>query len=402
MSQQRILFVEASVGGVLGGSLTGILHLMRRMDRRRFAPELVLYERKATAIDGLAVHLLPPLPVPPLDGARSRGARALLRVRELARVVLPRARALVRVFRQIRPDLVYLANGVTTNLDGVIAAAWCGLPVLCHEKGLRRMGPIERLASRWVVTSVGMTEEVTSHLRQHGATPGRFVTVYDGIDCEEFRAGGGDAVRAELGISPGEPVAGMVGNLLDWKGQHLFVDAIARARRAIPGLRGLIVGGVHRHGAAYAEQVRASIERAGLVDAVLLTGARRDVPACMSAMDVVVHYSTRREPFGRVVIEAMALGRPLIAPREGGPREAVVDGESGLLVAPRDPEALAAGLVSLFLSPARREAMGRAARARVEAVFDIRHHVRTMEALMLETIDRAGAPRGAPATVRAA
>ncbi len=119
--------------------------------------------------------------------------------------------------------------------------------------------------------------------------------------------------------------------------------------------------------------------RENLEGHVILTGARRDVPACMDAMDVVIHSSMRAEPFGRVVIEAMALGRPVIAPRLGGPREAVVDGETGLLVEPRDAGALADAISTLVGDPARRLAMGRAGRARVDAVFDIRHHVRAME-----------------------
>jgi glycosyltransferase involved in cell wall biosynthesis len=82
----------------------------------------------------------------------------------------------------------------------------------------------------------------------------------------------------------------------------------------------------------------------------------------------------------------MALGRPLIAPREGGPCEIVVDGETGLLVPPRDADALAAAISALTASPERRRAMGRAARARVEAVFDIRHHVRALEAALDEIL----------------
>jgi glycosyltransferase involved in cell wall biosynthesis len=120
----------------------------------------------------------------------------------------------------------------------------------------------------------------------------------------------------------------------------------------------------------------------------------------MDAMDVVVHYSTRREPFGRVLIEAMALGRPLIAPREGGPREIVVDGGTGLLVPPRDVGALADGIAQLVADPERCRAMGRAGRARVEAVFDIRHHVRAVEHVfddILEGGPRHGAVRAATA-----
>jgi glycosyltransferase involved in cell wall biosynthesis len=119
---------------------------------------------------------------------------------------------------------------------------------------------------------------------------------------------------------------------------------------------------------------------------VILTARGAIVAACLDAMDVAIHASTNPEPFGRVLIEAMALGRPLIAPREGGPLEIVVDGETGILVAPRDPNALAAAVDRLIGDPALRARMGAAARARVAAVFDIRRHVTTMEAIFDEML----------------
>ena len=119
---------------------------------------------------------------------------------------------------------------------------------------------------------------------------------------------------------------------------------------------------------------------------MILTGARDDVPACLDAMDVAIHASVVPEPFGRVLIEAMALGRAVIAPREGGPLAVVVDGETGLLVAPRDADALADALATLLADPARRVAMGHAGRSRVDAVFDIRHHVAAMEALFEDVL----------------
>jgi glycosyltransferase involved in cell wall biosynthesis len=389
-SPHRILFVEGSLGGVLGGSLTGILHLIRRIDRSRFAPALAIFEPKDGIADlqarGIPVHLLPPLPAPLARGKHGRLGRALVRARELAGVIVPRARTLADFFRRERPDLVYLANGVTSNLDCVLAAAFCRLPILCHEKGFRRVGFVERTASRWVESCVCMTDEIAAHYRDRGLRPRRFLTIYDGIDCEEFAPGGGDAIRREFGIPSGVPLVGIVGHIQSWKGQLLAVEAVARARERHPDLRCLIVGGVHRQGADYAAQVRARIAADGLAQHVVLTGARSDVPACIDAMDVVVHSSTRREPFGRVLIEAMALGRPLIAPREGGPREIVVDGETGLLVQPRDAGALADAITRLVADPELRRAMGRAARARVDAVFDIRHHVRAIEALFDEML----------------
>jgi glycosyltransferase involved in cell wall biosynthesis len=402
----RILFVEASVGGVLGGSLTGILHLIERLDRRRFAPVLVLYEDKHVIeklrADGVEVHVLPPLPRPQADGNRNRFARGWLRVQELATVITPRARALLQLFRREAPDLVYLANGITTNLDALIAAALAGRPVIVHEKGLRRLGPIERFWSRWVDTVIGMTDEVTQHVRVRGARARRFVTIYDGINCDEFAPGGGDAVRREFGIPADAPVVGIVGHLQRWKGQLVVAEAVARARRQHPDLRCLIVGGVHKMGEDYAAELQARVSAPDLAGHAILTGARRDVPACMDAMDIVIHSSTRPEPFGRVLIEAMALGRPLIAPREGGPLEVVVDGTTGLLVTPRDPDALAAAIVALVGDGDRRRAMGRAARERIDRVFDIRHHVHAIEDLFDDILGDppAARPMASAAAVR--
>ena len=401
MSARRILFVEASAGGVVGGSLTGILQLIARLDRGRFAPALALFEPKAVTAEleaaGVPVHVFPPLPVRTVARRRGRFGRALVRATDLYGVIAPRARALGALLRREPPALVYLANGLTANLDGVVAAALCRLPVICHEKGFRQVGPAERLMSRWVDTCICMTDEIAAHYRSLHVRARRFLTLYDGIDCDTFAPGGGGAVRREFGIPADAPVVGIVGHLQDWKGQHLVVEAVARARTRHPDLRCLVVGGVHRRGAEYADEVRARIAALGLAGSVTLTGPRRDVAACMDAMDIVLHASVTPEPFGRVLIEAMALGRPIIAPREGGPCVIVADRETGLLVAPRDERALAEAIVDLLADPARRAAMGRAARARVDAIFDIRHHVHAVEALFDEILGERPLPAAAGA-----
>src|SRR5262249_50469273 len=176
-------------------------------------------------------------------------------------------------------------------------------------------------------------------------------------------------------------------------------EAVARARTRHPALTCLVVGGVHREGTVYAEELRARVAAPDLAGHVLLLGARRDVAACLDAMDVAIHASVRPEPFGRVLIEAMALGRPVIAPAEGGPRVIVEHERTGLLIPPRDPAALAAAIERLIGDPALRASMGAAARARVDAVFDIRHHVRAVEQLLGDVIGSrpVSALAGAPA-----
>ena len=390
---RRVLFRESSVGGgVVGGSLTGILELIAHLDRGRWEPALVLAEPKpALQLADVPVHVLTPRRG---SGGVDRGAlpvRVLRRASEVFGIVLPRVRELLPLLRRHRPAMLYLGSGLTSNLAGAIAAGRCGVPVICHFKGFRRVGPLDRFCSRWIDTAITMTDEIGAHYRARGIRARRFVTIYDGIDGARFATGGGDGVRRALGIPPEAPCVGIVGHVQGWKGQLLVAEAVARARRSLPALRCLIVGGVHRLGAEYAEGLKERVAAPDLAGHVLLTGARRDVAACMDAVDVVIHASNR-EPFGRVLLEAMAVGRPVIAPREGGPLEIVVDGETGILVPPRDPDALAAAMVSLLGDPARRAAMSRAARARVAAVFDIGQHARAVEAVFDDVLSRSRVP----------
>ena len=135
--------------------------------------------------------------------------------------------------------------------------------------------------SRWIDTFVGMTELVTAHARARGVQARRHLTVYDGIDCERFAPGGGAAVRRELGIASDATVVGIVGHIQSWKGQDLVVQAMAQLRDRHPKLRCLIVGGVHRQGAALRRAHAATDRRRATRGPGDPDGARRDVAALL-------------------------------------------------------------------------------------------------------------------------
>src|SRR3989442_2607377 len=233
------------MGGVLGGSLTGILPLIERLDRTRFSPALALFEAKGIEADmaarGVPVHVLGGLPRPLAGGQRSRLGRAAVRAADLWQVVRPRAQALAALYRRERPDVVYLANGLTSALAGVVAGARCRVPVICHEKGFRRVGPVERFMSRWVDTCICMTGDIVAHYRHRRVRARRFLTIFDGIDPDAYEAGGGAAIRRELGIPSEAPLVGIVGHIQGGKGQHVVVEAVAPARAAVPHLHFLVV-----------------------------------------------------------------------------------------------------------------------------------------------------------------
>ena len=217
----------------------------------------------------------------------------------------------------------------------------------------------------------------------HKVYPTRVRVIPRGVDPAVFdpAAVGPDRVARlvrEWRLPDGVPTVVLPGRLTSWKGQPVLLAAIARlARRDVCCV---LVGsdqGRHRYSAQLVRQA----ERLGIADRVRLVGNCDDMPAALMLSDVVVHASVRPEAFGRVVIEAQAMGRPVIASDLGGPVETVRHGETGWRVPPDDPAALAAAIdAALALSEAERQALGQRAREAVQRGY-------TVQAMQDATLD---------------
>ncbi len=400
-----ILFVEASSGGVLGGSLTGLYHLMRGIDRRRFRLAMALYETKPIEAElaqlGVPVHHVARRRLPKshalLEVETYRRAKrlgvvrgALAGVRQAARLLaeeVPAARALARIIREERADVVHVGNGVRANFDAILAALLTRTPVICHVKGFEKYGARER----WVAprtTLLCMTEAVRAHCHAHGVRSADEHVIYDAVDEAWLRPQRDPAaVRAELGVPPDVPCIGIAGNIQEWKGQHVLVEALGRLRGQAT-VHCVIAGGVHRAGEAYAAALRERIAALGLGARVHLCGFRADIPEVMNAWDVIVHASVRPEPFGRVILEGMLLGKPVIATDAGGVPELIRDGDTGWLTPPGDAAALAATLDRVLADPAAARAAGARACAWARDRFALERHVTEMSALYEQTTTR--------------
>lgn len=376
---RRILIAELSGDGTVGGSHQVLFDVARLLDRQRYEPVALFYENnrfvEALRDSGIEVHHMEE------QRQRERGAmasgRRLRRIAMMLETVKFRAGFLARH----RIDLLHVNNSPRIAHDDWLPAARIrGIPVIANMAGnVPHNEP--SLIHRMLVHRFDRVMPVSRHIEQQvlasGHPPDRVTMIHPGIDIDRFRARvrrAPGAVRAELGIAPGDFLIAMVGNVRAWKGQHVALEGLARLgseERARARL--LIIGATAVDDRPYEQSLHEFVQREALAQQVMFLGSRDDVPDIIAASDVVLHASTDPEPFGLVVVEGMALGRVVIASSLGGPSE-IIDSGSGLTFSPDHPEELAAHLSMLLANPEARRTVGEAGRRRAER-FDIRHTV---------------------------
>jgi glycosyltransferase involved in cell wall biosynthesis len=191
-------------------------------------------------------------------------------------------------------------------------------------------------------------------------------------------------VRHQLGLSGDGPVVGMVARLQRWKGVHVFIDAAARLAIRHPKVKFLVVGGVHWAEPHYLKELRDQATSAGIADRVAFVGLQSDVPLWMQAMDIIVHASNN-EPTGTVILEAMALGKPVVCAKTEGPLEVLDDEVHGLATEPGNAAALASAIDRFLCDPILSQSCGERAFARARK-FGSDRLARDMHMGLLEAI----------------
>jgi glycosyltransferase involved in cell wall biosynthesis len=217
-----------------------------------------------------------------------------------------------------------------------------------------------------------VSRQIQQSLEAGGVLPERLQVLYSGVDlsCIPDQPDGHE-VRRRFGIAGGALVLGTVANLFARKGYEVMLQALPRILKSSPEVHYLIVGSGD---AAYEARLRALVRDLGLENHVHFSGFQESVSPWLAAMDVYVHPALM-EGFGIAVLEAMAMRKPVVATTTGGLPEIVQGGETGLLVPPGDPDALAKVVLLLLRDSARRLALGEAGRVRVATHF-------TMDAMM--------------------
>lgn len=394
----KILLLDT--GNEWGGGTNSLFELLKRIDRRRFDVTCLFYRdypkgqsslSQELAAIGIPLRLLPQRKQPwwaKLAKELVRGVFAWhrpLRQRLVKRIeqawrIAPNAEAIAQQLRAGGFDLLYMNNQPRSNLEGYLAAERSGVPVVQHC----RIEPLLDAADAAIVNRVaakviGVSNGVVAALQAKGVQPEKCVAVLNGIDPHQPLPDG-QAVRAQLALSEDEVVFGAVGQLVERKGLRYLLQAMATLVAQQLPVRLLLVGdGPQR---AELERLAASL---GIADKVLFAGFQQQPLHYTAAMDICVLVS-QSEGLPRVLLEAMLLGKPVVASRVVGSQELVADGETGLLVPYADSTALAEALRKLVADHALRQRMGAAGAQRVKAHYTIANYVAGTEAILAGAI----------------
>lgn len=245
-------------------------------------------------------------------------------------------------------------------------------------------------ATTWAVKECAAVLAISQFTRQSliegGVPDSKIFTALNATDPDAFDPAKTPRglIRRQFGLSDDTPLIGIVARIMLWKGHLELVEALAKVKQVVPNVRLAIVGKEDllavQGTESYAAQVRRRVVELGLEENVLWAGWHDAMPQVMADLDVVAVPSWE-EPFGLVVVEGMALERPVVGFRSGALPEIITEGEEGLLVPPKDTDALAKALIALLTDPKRRAEMGRKGRARVLRQFTPRRQAAEVEQL---------------------
>jgi len=376
----RILFLS-DTGEELGGAEQSLLSLVEHLDPKRHVLHALLFSegRFATLLRGAHVSV------------RIQRLGTIARTRNPLKLLFYFACLVHGVLTvawlvwRLKIDIVHV-NKNTLVLHGIPGAKLGGARSIWHVRNpVSNFGRIGARLIRWADRIVLVSKCMGVPFRESFPWFADKLTVIgEGIEVLQYDAHEqGAAFRESIGVGPDEILVGSVGRFTRWKGQDDFLRAAARVLEKRPETRFVVEGDCVSSRAEqsederFAEELRALVDELGLSESVIFTGYRSDVAAVMNGLDIFV-LPSHFEPFGIVVLEAMASDCGIVATGAGGVPDIVRHEQEGLLVPPKDPEALADAVLRLVDDEALRASLSNAARERVAHEFPLWRHVARM------------------------
>ena len=367
----------------IGGGEISILTVINNLDKNRFSASLVTYGEGPFA-----------------EMARRRGIDTAVIRRSGPLSEISVITNLIAYIRQKDIDIVHVNS---LDIRAGVAARLAGVPCVGHLRVIFPLTWRDRLFVRLSRVTIAVSKAAVDYFCEGASGYGKkFIVMPNMVDVPaEVKPA---PLRSEFGIPEGAPLIGMAGRMDPFKGHNVFIDAAAIIKNDIPDARFFIVGGPSEGDAAeeeYFKQQKARADSAGMGDSIVFTGFRPDILNVIAALDVLVVPSRvikkprgiSTEGFGRVAIEAMALGVPVVSSDAGGLKEIVRDGVSGIVVASDDPLAAARAVTGLLGDRERAAAVKSAAKRQFDELYSLKS-IEKIEELYRNVIGRGGCRKG--------
>jgi len=384
----KVLLVHNSAD--MYGASRSLLRLASRLPHAGVEPTLLLPEEGPLSAvarsKGLSVEIQPSLKVI---------SRKIFNPLGLIRFFAGFPRAVWETSRWIRQGKFHLVH---TNLGTVVssawAARWAGVPHVWHIRDwFQEFGALWAPYSRYILNFSKKVICVSRPIAEQFPSSPKVCVLHNGLDLAEFppiTESERIEARRSFGFGPQDRVVGTVGRIkFIRKGQEHLLHAVHQLQKEGVQLRVLLAGGAAPGSEDHIPRMKALARDLHLEDSVVFSGELPDPRCAYAAMDIFVLPSAQPEPFGGVVLEAMAFGLPVVATAIGGSPEQVMEGTTGFLVRPADPAAIREKLLQLILDPDLCLRMGQAGRLRIASVLSLDATMRGIRQIYLEALQKA-------------
>ena len=360
MPKYNILYTT-SYNRMMGGGQWSLYYLIKHLNKDIFHPIVLCPEEGELA-----------------DNMRSAGADMIFmdtgRISHLNPFVIKK---LVSIIKERRIALIHTDSTTETFYAG-ISAKILGIPLIWHIRGSEEEWFLDWILALLSTKLILVANTLSSRFKWlKGGS--KLSVIYNAVDIEEFDAFPSSySLREEFKISKDMALIGCIGRIEERKGQKYLIDAM----KGVDNVKLVFIG---NGDVEYLKWIKDMCEKLNVSDRVIFGGYRDNIPALLKGIDILA-FPTLTEAFSRVILEAMAAGKPVIATDVGGNREAVVDGVTGYIIPSKDTLVLADRINKLVSSREKREEMGKAGRMRLEEFFAIKNNVQAVEKLYKEII----------------
>ena len=396
MEKETIVFLEEGRG--IGGAETALIGLLKYLDKSRFEPLVIISSQSNfyTALEKLEPQIktvvlnTPSFASTSWEVGNKRIPNIFAIVYNLLLIIIKAARV-SNYLGDIKVSIIQ-TNDIYAHIYGGIAAkikkTFCiwwfqDIPSKSFLLGLGRvfinlLGAI--LPQRIIAISQAVAESFSPLLRK------KLLLVPLGVDLERLERIGAEAkvkLKEDLGFSASDVIIGMTSRVVPWKGHELFLKSASLLSKEYPNLKFLIVGGTTFGRPNYLSKLKKLSEKLDISRKVIFIDFVYNIGEMLNAIDILVHASIRPEPFGLDIVEAMSLGKAVVASDIGAPQEIIDNNRNGILFKSADPIALARALQELLNLPQKIIELGQAARIKAKERYTAEKLARVLEEIYL-------------------